>query len=267
MNEASEVSVLAERMMVSVGLSSCPVGVKFLRQQEPDSAGAVRLEGYRYCQAVMKARRGETVILDAHGISCPAAASAFGFRDLPEQLASGHGLVGFGIVEDPAVGKRMFEEMTRLQPSSVEALLLFPLNKTDIIPDVVVVEGEVEHLMWIALAGLQLMGGERVRSSTAVLQATCVDSTIIPFVENRLNLSFGCYGCREATDIASSEAVLGFPGRMLAGIVERLEYLAGKAVPNSRSKRAFARSLRRHADSAKSNVRDTDAGACDSQRL
>ena len=80
-----------------------------------------------------------------------------------------------------------------------------------VVPDVVVVEDEVEKLMWIALARLNAQGGRRIESSTAVLQATCVDATLIPFVRKQFNLSFGCYGCRDATDIGTNETVLGFP--------------------------------------------------------
>jgi uncharacterized protein (DUF169 family) len=69
-----------------------------------------------------------------------------------------------------------------------------------------------------------------VESSTAILQATCVDATVIPYLEQRLNLSYGCYGCRDATDIHPSETVLGFPLSALDGIVTHLEYLAQKAI-------------------------------------
>ena len=40
--------------------------------------------------------------------------------------------------------------------------------------------------------------------------------------------------------MAPSEAVLGFPGRFLSAIVQHLEFLAEKAIPNARAKRAFA---------------------------
>lgn len=230
----------ARKMISLLGLCTSPVGVRLLSEKDPVPPGASKLMRHRYCQALMKARRGENVVLDASGISCPAAASAFGFRSLPEQLQSGKGLVGFGIVSDSQVGARMFEGMTRLEPGRVQMLHLFPLDQADFVPEVVVVEGEVEQLMWIVLAYLHALGGERVTSSTAVLQATCVDSTIIPLVEDRLNFSYGCYGCREATDMAPSEAVLGFPGRFLSAIVEHLEFLAEKAIPNARAKRAFA---------------------------
>jgi uncharacterized protein (DUF169 family) len=67
-----------------------------------------------------------------------------------------------------------------------------------------------------------------------------VDATVIPYLENRMNLSYGCYGCRDATDIGNNETVLGFPLTMLSAVMEHLEYLNKKAIPNSRSKNAWA---------------------------
>jgi hypothetical protein len=40
--------------------------------------------------------------------------------------------------------------------------------------------------------------------------------------------------------IAPGEAVLGFPAHILPAIVKHLEFLAGKAIPNSRKKGTFA---------------------------
>jgi uncharacterized protein (DUF169 family) len=239
MVEKHEMASYGEKLRTLIGMSSSAVGVRFLADgEQPD--GALVLKGHRYCQALMRARRGESVLLNGEGIACPAAASAFGFRPLPGGLQTGKGLVGFGIVADAAVGKRMFEAMSRLRPGHIQSLHLFPLDRAEHVPDVVVVEDEVEKLMWISLAYLHATGGERVQSSTAVLQATCVDSTIIPYLENRLNLGYGCYGCRDATDLGANETVLGFPGAFLPSIVEHLEYLAQKAIPTSRAKRARA---------------------------
>ena len=62
-----------------LNLGSSLVGVKFIWQTAPMPLGANALSGHRYCQALMKARHGEKVTLDAGGIACPAAAAAFGF--------------------------------------------------------------------------------------------------------------------------------------------------------------------------------------------
>lgn len=223
-----------------LGLDSAPVGVRFILGKGEIPETALRLNQHRYCQALMRARRGEHVLLDAQGINCPAAAAAFGFRPLPEGLQNGKGLVGFGIVSDEHVGKVMFAHMPKLDVGVVQAIELFPLDQSPAIPDVVVVEDQVEKLMWINLAYLNATDGERLVSSTAILQATCVDSTILPYLEQRLNFSFGCYGCRDATDLAESETVIGFPASRLMEVMQHLEFLAQKAMPTSRAKKAWS---------------------------
>jgi uncharacterized protein (DUF169 family) len=230
---------MSETLKSILGLTSSPVGVRLVMTNEKKPASARELQQHRYCQALMRARHGEKVTLDAEGIACPAAAAAFGFRPLPDGLSSGKGLVGFGIVSDPAIGKKMFEKMPTLPAESVAFLSLFPLEQADEMPDIIVVEGEVEQLMWINLAALHATGGERLYGSTAILQATCVDSTIIPYLENRLNFGYGCYGCREATDLNGNETVVGFPAALLEKIVNHVEFLGQKAIPNSRSKKTF----------------------------
>lgn len=227
------------------------VGVKFIFSEADMPVGIEELTGHRYCQALMKARHGNHVLLDAEGISCPAAAAAFGFKPLPEGLKTGKGLVGFGIVNKQATGKTMFEGMTCLEQDKLKALYLFPLETTILEPDVVVVEDETEKLMWFALANLNTKGGKRVESSTAVLQATCVDATLIPYVEQKFNMSMGCYGCRDATDICPTETVLGFPFKDFSAISQSIKFLNQKAIPNSKGKNTLAMLKRK--DSEKIN--------------
>ena len=234
-----EVRAAGHQMAAILGLTGSPIGVRLLAPGLPLPEGAMSLRQHRYCQALMKARRGQSVTLDSEGIACPAAAAAFGFKALPEGLATGKGLVGFGIAVEASLGAAMFAGMPRLEPGRVGALHLFPLAASLQEPDVVIVEDEVEKLMWIALAYLNATGGQRLVGSTAILQATCVDSTIVPVLENRLNYGYGCYGCREATDLAPGEAVLGFPGPILQGVLHNLEFLGGKAIANSRAKKPW----------------------------
>lgn len=239
MDNLAKIKAMGPKIQSILSTDNFPVGVTFV-SAESDFPGVERLEKHRYCQALMKARRGQAVLLERDEVSCPAAARAFGFRPLPPALESGKGLQGFGIVADAVTGRNMFRYMPVLPPGSVKKMLLSPLNEVREKPDVVVLEDAIEKLMWVVLAYLQVIGGQRVESSTAVLQAACVDATIVPYLEKRLNLSYGCYGCRDATDIANGEGVLGFPVESLPEIVKYLEFLNRKAIPNSRSKKAYA---------------------------
>ena len=238
--ETPDLQTLAADMVQAIGLESAPVAV-FLLAPDADMApfaGWEPVERHRYCQVLMKARSGECVILKADELACPAAAKAFGFRPLPPALQTGKGLVGFGIVAEAESGAQMFSGTTCLEPGTAARLALCPLAEAPAVPDVVVVEGPPEQLMWLLLAEVNLRGGERLLGSTAVLQATCVDATIIPYLEQRLNFTMGCYGCREATDLQPAETVVGFPGGRLAQLVDSLAFLSEKAVPRSRAKRA-----------------------------
>jgi uncharacterized protein (DUF169 family) len=70
--DLDQIRAMADRMISTLGLSSSPVGVRMLSDPKDLPGGAERLERYRYCQALMKARRGQDVFLDGEGISCPA---------------------------------------------------------------------------------------------------------------------------------------------------------------------------------------------------
>ena len=236
-----DMAYLGFRMKEILGLSTEPVAIFLLKagSETGPFKGWESGERLRYCQALMKARRGKKIWLGKDDIACPAAAAAFGFKELPKGLTTGAGLVGFGIVEAAETGSAMFAGMPRLEPGRLESVALCPLKDAPAAPDVVVVEGPPESLMWLALADLNLEGGARRRADTAVLQATCVDATVVPFLEKRLNFSLGCYGCREATDIEPGETVLGFPGEKTEPLYRVLELLRKKAMPNSRDKAAF----------------------------
>ncbi len=230
-----------------LGLNASPVAV-FLLIQKSEPASCFdrwnRLKKHRFCQALMKARHGESAILEPEEISCPAAANAFGFRPLPVGLQSGDGLVGFGIVGKRQTGARMFQDMPTLEKNAIAQIALCPLEYAPAEPDVIIVEDMVEKLMWLLLADLRHCEGRRRLADTAILQATCVDCTVIPFTKKRLNFSYGCYGCRDATDIGAGEAVVGFPGSHLDGILQELTGLAAKAIPASRQKMALQRLIK-----------------------
>jgi uncharacterized protein (DUF169 family) len=58
-----------------------------------------------------------------------------------------------------------------------QGIIAAPLSRVEFEPDVVIIEDEVEKLMWIALAWLNRQGG-RLDFSTAILQAMCKEKKI-----------------------------------------------------------------------------------------
>ena len=234
----------AERLQSILGLGRFPVAVKFVAQDEAVPDGFTALPGRRYCQVLMEASEGVRALLTPDNIACPASAAALGFNPLPEKLETGEMLAAYGIFASREAGRNTIHSMPRLPMGRYQAVAACPLGETPYEPDVVVLESQPEHLMWLALASLRQTGG-RLALSTAILQATCVDGTILPFMEQKLNASLGCYGCREATDMGEAECILGFPGRDLERIMAELGELAIKAMPRVRGKAVYHALARR----------------------
>lgn len=221
-----------------LGLERHPVAVKFVGKDEIAPAGFAAPPGRRYCQVLMEASEGKKVLLTPDTIACPASAAALGFKPLPQKLVTGEMLAAYGIFASKEAGRNTIHSMPRLPAGAYQAVAACPLGEAPCAPDVVVLEARPEHLMWVALASVRQVGG-RLDFSTAILQATCVDGTILPFLSGKLNASLGCYGCREATNMGEAECILGFPGRDLEGIVRELEELASKALPRVRGKAVY----------------------------
>ena len=238
-----ELTKAAEAMKGVLGLKCEPIAVKFLTEKT-QLAGFEMPSERRYCQVLMGAREGNKLLLSGENISCPAAAWALGFKEPPAKLSSGEMPAGMGIFGSPQAAKNTLDTMPRLEMGKYRMVACYPLGQASFEPDIVVVESAVEHLMWIALAKVFETGG-RLEFSTGILQATCVDGTIMPFLKQEIHASLGCYGCREATNLAESECVLGFPIKDLETIVNSLQKLNERAIPRERGKAVYQALLSR----------------------
>lgn len=232
--EISEIRRRAKEIREILEMQSYPVGVKLL--PEPTEIKAVRAKGHRYCQALMRARRGEHVVLGKEDIGCAASASVFGFKPLPEVYKNGEQAVKIGVAKDKKIGGKIYQEFSL---KGVEEVYLFPLETAEIEPDVVIFEDAVEKLMWIVLAYVNISNGERVKFSSAILRATCLDCTAIPYQNEGMNFSLGCYGCRIATDIGDCEALVGLHFKHFEQVSDYLNFFAQKAIPAARAKKAY----------------------------
>ena len=217
-----------------------PVGVRFIKATDNIELKDIydNKTKSRYCQALMRSGNGEKIMLTSENIACPASAAAFGLKPLPEMLSSGQMLLNMGLFATAEAGSKAMESMTRLTQGEYSKVILCSLKDMEVEPNVVVIESKPEHLMWISLASIYETG-DRLHTSSAIFQATCVDATVIPFVTDEINSSLGCYGCREATNIEDSENLIGIPFKKLEALVKNLEKLSEKPMKKARGKEAF----------------------------
>ena len=230
---------IASKLTKILRLKNQPVAVKLVKKEDS-------LEGLppepsmkmRYCQLVMEAKKGTSFTLTKDSISCPAAAAAFGLLPLPEKIEKGTMLKALGLFDSEEAAAELMSKMPRLPLGGYKAVSAAPLSEASFTPDVVVLEEEPDKIMWISLASLHEKGG-RLNFGTGVFQACCVDATVEPYLRGDINASFGCYGCRDATDIDDGEGLIGIPYGKLSEILEALESLSLKAMPQVQSKGVY----------------------------
>lgn len=230
--------VLSIKLKGLLKMEKEPVGIKFLN----DNKLAVNYrqdKKYTYCQFIMKAREGNKLLATGENIACANACSALGFMPVPEKLMNGEFLSHLGTFEKEGAQKTM-EDMPRFEQNQYSGIALASLSELDFEPDIILLESLPEHFMWLSLASIYKEGG-RHNFTSSVSNGTCVDITVVPWLTQKMNVSLGCYGCRNATDIPDGNLLAGFPANQLDSIVKALENISQKAMPRTREKKAYAR--------------------------
>jgi uncharacterized protein (DUF169 family) len=233
MNNAEMSKVFIE----SLGLQTEPVAITLIKKGTPLPEGyQLPDKPIRHCQAIMRARKGEMLVVPADKQACPVGASALGIVPIPEKVKTGEFHYNLGMYETVDAAAKTISARPHLEPMSNDATALAPLSKATLEPDVVVVVGVPEQIYWIIPAASTFSMGGRITVETASFQATCADSTIVPIMSGKVNISLGCFGCRKATDIKPEEMLVGIPKQKLPELVKALKTLAQGPIPKSRQK-------------------------------
>ncbi len=226
---------LQRTIMEKLGLRWQPVAVSLIEKDELLPNAPMPPENLRFCQAMMAARRGASILMPPFRHSCPDGTSIFGMTGVPEKLATGEIYVLFHKVVDAEAAARMVAERPTLPANSRRATYVAPLAKTVRDPEVVVFTGTPEQMMWLCMS-MSYYDGHRFDFAASGFNSMCVEAVLLPLDRNEPNITFGCYGCRAATDIDENMMFMGVPVDRLETIAQGLTELAKKAIPDSRNK-------------------------------
>lgn len=205
-------------------LTSEPVAVTLVKKGDPLPVGyQVPEKNIRHCQSIMRARRGEKLLLTGEKHACPVGGSALGILPIPEKVRSGEFHFNLGMFENIAAAKKMIDERPQLDCGSIIATAVSPLGTTQIKPDVVIVTGTPEQMYWLLPVADRFKEGGKVLVELEPFQASCAYSTVYPYLHDSMALSIGCYGCRKSTDLEPSEMLVGIPASKLEDVVEALQ--------------------------------------------
>lgn len=230
-----ELAAFQKEIMEALDLRWKPVAVSLISADELLPDAPMPSENLRFCQAMMAARRGASILMPPHRHSCPDGTSIFGMTGVPEKLATGEIYVLFHKVVSAEAAAKMVAERPTLPPKSRRATYVSPLDKTVREPEVVVFTGTPEQMMWLSMS-MSYYTGHRHDFHASGFNSMCVEAVLLPMENDEPNITFGCYGCRAATDIGEDMMFMGVPTHLLPMIAQGAVELSKKTIPDSRNK-------------------------------
>jgi len=216
-------------------LRSKPVAISLIHNGEPLPHIPVPSVRLRYCQALIMARRGLSMLMPASSHSCPDGASILGLGKVPRKLATGEIYVQLGKLATREAAEKMVRDRPALPEESIRATLLTPLDKAVMRPDVIAVIAPPETMMWLCMASTYYTG-KRSTFQMSSYNAQCVETTLYPYTTGEMNTSLGCYGCRAISDLGEDMMFIGIPLEKMPTLIEGLNYLGRKAIKDCRAK-------------------------------
>ncbi|MDR3137160.1 MAG: DUF169 domain-containing protein [Coriobacteriales bacterium] len=218
-----------------LGLRWEPVAITLIAAGQPLPDVPMPEERLRYCQSLMAARRGRSLLMPANRHACPDGTSILGLTPMPAKLASGELYLLFHKLDNLTAAQRMVGERPCLPPRTIDATLVTPLAKAALTPQVIAVVAQPEQAMWLLMSS-SYYSGHRHELNASGYNAQCVETTLLPYVNKCLNVSFGCYGCRASSDVSDDLMFVGIPLGEMETVIAGLRELNKKAIQQSRAK-------------------------------
>ncbi|MFB0561376.1 MAG: DUF169 domain-containing protein [Candidatus Lokiarchaeia archaeon] len=133
------------------------------------------------CQALTISRRyGWTMGITEEDSGCPAASFNYGWKKIVDESLLQQFFLGAGYVTDEAAVKTLLENMDRLKPGEYRGVVISPLTRTKIAPDVILVYGNPAQMMRL-IHGATYKEGKRLKSELLGLVASCTGGVIRTF--------------------------------------------------------------------------------------
>lgn len=224
---------MGDALSQSLVLEGFPVGVKMLAQdsdldQVQYKGRPVRRLSKRLviCQLVALARYYGTVI---GGTAPELSVCRLGATSLGFPVEDCVGVYTDTYFKGQAAARKMIDTTPKFAVGRYRAMLVGPLGKLPLEPDVVVVHGNVAQLLRIINGYLYDKGG-RMEFSVSGDAGLCADTIVLPMLSHKPHLAIPCNGGRLLSMPSLTDLACGIPFDLLPGILEGIAY-TGKNVP------------------------------------
>ena len=173
------------------------------------------------CQGIAFSRRyGWTVAVGEEDLSCPLAATVFGFKPELDYWAKGHACYQM-YTETLEAGAKSELEVERVPYQSYRYVLSAPLSRCDFEADVVIIYGNAAQVQRLVVAAIW-KSGERIQSSFSG-RLDCSDEILVPLKSGKPEVILPCYGDRVFAQTQNHEMAFTLPWDWTDRIAEGLE--------------------------------------------
>ncbi|MFX1249372.1 MAG: DUF169 domain-containing protein [Promethearchaeota archaeon] len=213
-----------------------PLGVKFVRNESefPEKTRKPE-EKIAICQALTISRKfGWTMGITGEDSGCPGASLTYGWTSpLDElQLAQFFAMAGYGADENST--KKIVANLDRLEPRKYGAIVISPLTRTKIVPDVILVYGNPAQIMRL-LQGAMYKEGKKLKCELAGIMASCTTGIIRTFNTNEYQVVIPGNGDRVFAATNDNEMLFTIPAEKADDVVAgmRAQKFAKYPIPSS----------------------------------
>ncbi len=151
-----------------------PLAVKLVKDTSEFPEGTRRPEQkIAVCQAFTISRKyGWTMGVTGEDSGCPGASLKFGWEKIADESLMLQFYLGAGYVSSEDAAKTLHNNLESLEPGNYGGVVISPLARTRIIPDVILVYGNSAQIMRL-IQGTVYKEGKGLKSEFAGLAASC----------------------------------------------------------------------------------------------
>lgn len=159
-----------------------PLAIKFVKDESEFPERTKRPEQkLAICQALTLSRRyGWTMGITEEDSGCPGASLAYGWTPLIDETQLAQFFQAAGYASDETGTSRIVANIDRLEPGRYGGVVISPLTRTKIVPDIILVYGNPAQVMRL-IQGAMHKEGKRVKSELTGILASCTAGIIRTF--------------------------------------------------------------------------------------
>ncbi len=225
----------------SLDLKRKIVGVKFIFTKEEFDVIDVKQVNSKmsYCNTVKLASKGKSFKSNVDNFFCKASARALGLMDVNNEITSGRLYYSFRMYNSVGTAKDVQKNVTYID-HKIYAVVVMPLEKFDIEPDVVVMIVNPYQAMRI-VQGYSYSYGVAKNVKFTGNQGLCSECTATPYETNDLNISLLCANTRFAAKWSDEEMGLGVPFSMFNTVADGIMKTLDPSDPNGKKREIIER--------------------------